>query len=288
MTIIFNKIIFLLKCLFSTIKLHLRAIFCRLNRNQCVSQNSEYIITLTSYHERFNTLYLTLESLFNQSVKPSNIYLWISQEDIDKYGGLPDSLPRYINAGLTVKILKENIRSYKKLSYIEDVLKKHNNIKFIITADDDIMYPRRWAQALIQTTKKHGSVSCYRGHNLTYAEGSYNYNQSINQNKFSVEPSFDLLPTGCSGICYLRESINKLVNDRRFLNFAYDADDIWYKAMTLSAGFKCVRVEPRNIHFPLIITCLSNALYSKNVWQNENDKKLIETFSLLNVEDFFK
>ncbi|MFI3384326.1 hypothetical protein V5G93_23975, partial [Escherichia albertii] len=216
------------------------------------------------------------------------IYLWLSQEDIDKYGGLPDSVFKYVNAGLTVKILKENIRSYKKLSYIENVLNEHKNIKFIITADDDIMYPRHWAQGLIQTTKQHGSVSCYRGHNLKFTEGGYNYNQSINRKRFSIEPSFDLLPTGCSGICYLRQSINKLVNDRRFLSFAYDADDIWYKAMTLSAGFKCVRVEPRNIHFPLIITCLSSALYSKNVWQNENDKKLIDTFSLLNVEDFFK
>ncbi|MDF3798604.1 hypothetical protein P3S15_26350, partial [Enterobacter hormaechei] len=99
---------------------------------------------------------------------------------------------------------------------------------------------------------------------------------------------FRLLPTGCSGICYPRNSISSLVSDKRFIKYANDADDIWFKGMTLLQGFKSVRVNEDNKHFPLILSSMSDTLYSKNVNKSENEQKLILTFTELKLLDVFK
>lgn len=282
-----KKINFLLSCLFSTVRFYLSAKLRSKKKLDCVDDESNYIVSLTSYSKRFSTLYLTLESLLSQSLKPKSIYLWLSTEDIEKFGGKPNYLDEYEKRGVIVRVYNENLKSYKKLYYIESVL-NDASIDYVLTADDDIMYPASWAKDLLNASELHNAVSCFRGHFLRYNGINFDYNNSIVNQYISNQPSFRLLPTGCSGICYPKKSIGKIVSDKRFIIYANDADDIWFKGMTLSEGFKTVRVNKENKHFPLILSSLGDTLYSRNVNRSENEQKLIQTFTELNLMVFFK
>jgi hypothetical protein len=235
-----------------------------------------------------DTLHLVLESLFRQELKPKHIFLWLSKEDIDRYGTIPEKIIRWKDRGLKIIIKNENIRSYKKLSYISEVLAGELSVKYIITADDDILYPPSWSFQLINKSERHQAVSCFRGHDLFYNGKDFNYNKSIGKNYSGDTPSFNLLPTGCSGICYPRDSISDIVSDKIFMVHAPDADDIWYKAMSIQNGYKSVRVNKENLHFPIILSSLNDSLYSKNVNENENEKKLLDTFSYFGLLPYFQ
>ncbi|MHA0914287.1 hypothetical protein ACR9H8_05925 [Kosakonia cowanii] len=287
MNITINKIILLFSSLIQSGKFFYYSYFA-FSKEQGCNPASNYIITLTTYNKRIDTLHLVLESLFRQKSKPRAIYLWLSKDDIKNHGSIPVKITRWISKGLKIVIKDENIRSYKKLSYIREVLQEIPSVKYIITADDDILYPPSWSIKLIKKSEKHQAVSCFRGHDLFYNGVSFNYNDSIGKISSGDLPSFDLLPTGCSGVCYPVDSINQVVSDYTFLTYAPDADDIWYKAMSLLNGYKCVRVEKKNVHFPIILSSLKDSLYSKNVYANENEKKLLDTFGYFNLLPYFQ
>ncbi|EPH3102600.1 hypothetical protein RG265_003907 [Providencia stuartii] len=250
-------------------------------------ESSRYIISLTSYSRRFKTLHLTLESLLRQSLPPRNIYLWLSEEDIKKNKGVPKKILSLQKRGLIIIIKDENIRSYKKLSYIEEVLSP--DISHVITADDDILYPKYWAKELIDTSTKHNCVSCFRGHNFIISNDIYDYKHAIKNNITKNLPSYNLIPTGCSGIAYPKNSISSLVSNKNlFQELSPDTDDIWYKMMTLSKNYKCCRVNNNNIHFPIVIQSLGDSLFSKNIYQNHNEINLKKTISYFNFKHFFK
>ncbi len=256
------------------------------NKNKKTKDNSYYIISLTSYSLRFKTLHLTIETLLQQSLPAKHIYLWLSSDDINKNKGIPKKILSLQNRGVIIKIKNENIRSYKKLSYIEEVLTE--DITHIITADDDILYPKYWAKELLNTSFKNNCISCFRGHNFIIRNGIYNYQNAIMNNISSNLPSFNLIPTGCSGIAYPKKSISKLVSNKElFQQLSPDTDDIWYKIMTLNNGYKCCRVNEHNIHFPIILQSLGNSLFSKNVYSHHNEENLKMTISYFNLKSFF-
>ncbi|HEM6846617.1 hypothetical protein OKT23_17245 [Providencia rettgeri] len=250
--------------------------------------HSNYIISLTSYHLRLKNLHLTIESLLQQSLPPRNIYLWLSQEDIDKKKCIPDKILNLQKRGLIIKVKSENIRSYKKLSYIENILDLEPDITHVITADDDILYPHYWADSLIKKSKQHNCVSCFRGHNFIIEGDEYDYKKVMKNNISFDFPSYNLIPTGCSGIAYPRDSISPLVSKKNlFEHLSPNTDDIWYKAMTLSEGFQCSRVTKKNIHFPIILQSLSDSLFSKNINQNNNNLSLKKTIQHFKLETYF-
>ena len=68
-----------------------------------------------------------LESLFQQDYQEDyEIILYLSQEDIDKFGGMPIKVEELIERGLQVKIVDENIRSYKKVFMLLIKIKQIN------------------------------------------------------------------------------------------------------------------------------------------------------------------
>lgn len=287
MNVIIKKIKFGLASLFAMFKMWMFSVLYKHSKD-AVSIDGCYIISLTTYNKRIKTVYLAIESLLNQSIKPVAVYLWLAKADLVD-GKIPLKLQYLQRRGLKIVFVEENYRSYKKLSYIFDVLDDYPSATHIITADDDIIYPHYWAQYLLERSIFDNVVSCYRGHDIIYDNGSFLYCESMSKNTSKSVSSYQLLPTGCSGICYPIASLTKEISNYGCSQkFAADADDIWFKGITLSGGYKCGRVTEENVHFPVIITCLADTLYQKNVFQNENEMKLKNTFAELNVTHYFQ
>ncbi|EOZ5676341.1 hypothetical protein ACQSMR_003145 [Morganella morganii] len=255
-------------------------------KNATTSSQSSYVISLTSYHKRLKTLHITCESLLRQSLPPKSIYVWLSEEDIKKLGGIPKKMRTLESRGIVIKVKSENIYSYKKLSYFNEI--NISNITHILTADDDIIYPKYWAEKLIEKSNNDNCVSCFRGHNVEIINNYFDYNKFINNNTSENNPVFNLIPTGCSGIAYPINSLDNIIlNKDLFLSLAPKADDLWYKAATLKKQYKCARVEKENIHFPIILSSIKDSLYSKNVFNNENNQQLKNIIYQFNLSTYF-
>ncbi|WP_413738006.1 hypothetical protein ACL2XP_07355 [Sodalis sp. RH21] len=250
-----------------------------------VSQSASIIISLTTYHKRIKNVFLTLETLMQQNYDGKyEIRLYLSKDDVIKNGGVPERLKKLQTRGLMIFILNENIKSYKKLYYSSI----YNNEKIIITADDDVFYPKWWLSQLLEVSVRNPScIIAYRGHQILFDKNGnlLDYHDfMINSLKQDAthEPSFGFLPTGVSGILYPVKSIYNLNLDKElFLNLCPLADDVWFKIRTILNGFKSLRASDRNQDFILLPASQRESLTLKNVGNNENDiqlKKVLETY----------
>jgi len=252
------------------------------NRNgiKKVSGVSGPIISLTSYHKRFNILYLTIESLINQNyANDYQIVVTISDEDVDIYGGLPDNISSQINRGVRLIRVKENIKSHKKVFYISN----ENEKSPIITVDDDILYPNWWLSEILNNASfEPDCVLAFRGHHIIRDENEIIFDYGLWFNKSDqITTSFSkcsFLPTGTSGVYYPVGSLKGLESTKNdFLELCPHADDLWLKYITTVNGFKAKRIRKRNVHF--LCSDLSDSLHTVNVHNGGNDiqfKKIIE------------
>jgi hypothetical protein len=191
-----------------------------------VSANSpRFIITLTSYGKRVNgKAPYAIHSLFNQSVQPDKIVLWLAHGT-----RISGKLKRLEKMGLEIRFC-DDIKSYKKLipalsEFPDDIL---------VTADDDIFFPPDWLKLLKETHFKNpDKICCHRAHEICLDENKniIPYTQWRAAIK-SIEYSKRLFPTTGAGVLYPPHSFNKEVfNIPKFQTLAPTGDDVWFWAM---------------------------------------------------------
>lgn len=258
------------------------------NKNgiKIVSGVSGPIISLTSYHKRFNILYLTIESLINQNyANDYQIVVTISDEDVDIYGGLPDNISSQINRGVRLIRVKENIKSHKKVFYVCN----ENEKSPIITVDDDILYPSWWLSELLNNAAlEPACVLAFRGHHIIKNDNEiiFDYGLWLNKSDQITTPfsKYSFLPTGTSGVYYPVSSLKGLQSTKNeFLNLCPHADDLWLKYITTVNGFKAKRIRKHNVHF--LCSDLSDSLHTVNVHNGGND---IQFQNIIQYSEIFK
>ncbi len=191
------------------------------------------IVSLTSFPERVqNDVTYTLYSLLTQSLKPDAIILWLAKEQFPNgLADLPKEILNLQKNGLTIKWC-EDIRSYKKL--IPALLEYPDDI--IVTADDDIYYPKDWLQKLyLQHLINPKAVIGHRMHYIRLNTDGMplpykKWAKNVTKHKVSTRNFL----TGCGGILYPPHSLYQDVcNQNLFQKLAPYADDIWFWAMAV-------------------------------------------------------
>ena len=162
------------------------------------------VISLTTWKARINTVHKTIANLVGMC-PGFHIVLVLSEEEFPKKEAeLPNSLMQFVDLDL-IEILwvYKNYRSFKKVLFTID---KYKDIP-VISADDDCLYQRNYAEELYQEWTKHkNSVITYRAviyKNIVFSHG----------------PS-TLFPPNCFNIY-----INKLLTNRVLYT---NHDDIFY------------------------------------------------------------
>ncbi|WP_258433457.1 glycosyltransferase [Heyndrickxia coagulans] len=246
-----------------------------------VHDKKKIIVSLTTIPSRIDKVWLCIATLMDQKLKPDKIILWLDRDNFTK-DNLPQGLLKLIKLGLEIRFC-EDIRSHKKYYY---TMKEYPN-DIIITADDDIFYPRSFIKKFLALHRKNpNEVLCYRAHEILLdREGNvkrYNeWNQGSNGINFS---SHFLLPTGVSGVLYPPNSLYKdVLNKDLLLKLAPFCDDIWLKIMEIKQGTKVRKVYPYSRHFPLIDNTQQEALYHKNVGNNNNDREFKNLIDFYNI-----
>lgn len=276
-------------------KLYKLLIFIRLfltnkfSKQTLLDSNSKFLVSLTSYNKRLNTVFYAIESIGWGSVKPNRIILWLTSDDIKN---LPDSLDKLKHRGLEIKEYKD-IKSYKKLIPVIDIKDTLGTISHIVTIDDDIIYPR----SLLKLFALHNEVGervieSHRARKIIIVDGKIdNYNNWPAIKSSDSIPEFLIFPTGGGGTSYPVEFLSVLEKSGDlYLSLAPEQDDVWFWAIACHSGYKQQYIDESNmnklIHPP---GSQLHSLWSHNVQDNQkknispNDlaiEKVIERFKL--------
>ena len=234
------------------------------------SLNKELAVSLTSYSKRFKTLPLVLDSLQRQTISPDKIELWIEENDKSL---LPDKLYKFKN--IDIRFCENGLSSYKK---IIPSLKENDN-RFIVTFDDDIIYPNNSLEALIVKSKKFPNyVIANRIHEIKlknslpdeYNKWCKNFTGDNNLNFF----------TGVGGVLYPPKCFYKdILNKKSIMELCPSNDDIWLNWMVKLNNSK-IKYSGIDKEFTMI-KIIKSGLFKKNVKQNFNDiqiKRIIEKY----------
>ena len=232
------------------------------------------IISLTSYPARISTVYNTIISLLYQDIAYKKIILWLAEEQFPmKEKELPSKIVELISEKFCIEWCKD-IRSYKKLI---PALKKYPD-DIIVTADDDVIYPRDWLHRLVHAYSEHPDmIHCLRAHRIAIHNGNILPYQRWNVKEYNVSPSFLNFFTGVGGVVYHSSLLYRdIMREDIFTKICPDADDIWFWGMSVLQGTKINIVNPPMVELNYIPQSQDGdfPLWKKNVLQNENDIKL--------------
>ncbi|MEY0234620.1 hypothetical protein [Providencia manganoxydans] len=216
-----------------------------LSNNVITNVNSydDIIVSLTSYGKRIHDVYLVIESLALQTVKPKRVILWLDEDEFS-IDTIPKTLKNQTSRGLEIKFCK-NYKSYKK---IIPTLKLGLNVDSrIITIDDDIIYPHDFIENLIIDSNLYpNTVIGYRCHKITFNESTleikkYPKWESCTNN---TTPAMNIFPTGIGGVLYPKNCFPiECINEKVFMTLAPNADDVWLKIMSSINNIKSKRID---------------------------------------------
>lgn len=237
------------------------------------------IVSLTSYEERFDDLVISLYSLLNQTIKPDRIILWLS--DNLCLNDVPYDITRFIKNGLEIRFVKD-IGSYTKAIYAFKEFSK----SIIVTADDDIYYPKDWLQKLYYSYIAHTEdIQVHRAHRVRIEDKKIAPYESWTKHVEEESARFDNFLTGVGGVLYPPNCFSKeVLREDVFLKFAPYADDVWFWVMSLVHNRKIRIVKNHNS----VLYCTDflgqimqnrRSLYKINS-KGQNDKQLDELLKL--------
>ncbi|RLU01365.1 glycosyltransferase family 2 protein [Ketobacter sp.] len=200
----------------------------------CAERAVPLIVSLTSFSKRINQVHLAIESIFQQSLKPNKVVLWLSEDEFSSRD-IPEILRSQIGRGLEVRFCEKDLGPYTKFYY---ALKEYPDA-LILTVDDDVLYPPDMIDQLYRAYMKSPEViHCHRAHmmKVNKAGGLHPYNEW----EFCVAGTSlgeCVFPTGVGGVLYFPGCFDEeVLNKDAFLELAPKADDVWLKAMSLKKG----------------------------------------------------
>ena len=242
-----------------------------------LNQKNKIIISLTSYPARINVVHKAILALLEQTKKADKLILWLANEDFpNKEKDLPRELTELTKRGLTISWCKD-IKSYKKLI---PTLKEYPEYA-IVSADDDIYYPKDWLEKLyMEYIKQPNMVHCHRAHVITFKYGNILPYLEWNfcQEGAKTKPSFRNFPTSGGGVLYPPYVFYRdILREDLFLKLLTSTDDIWLWAMCVLNNIK-INVVKNNIKFiKNIENTQGTSLWSINK-NNINDENLQKIF----------
>ncbi|MBK6511090.1 MAG: hypothetical protein IPG06_17725 [Haliea sp.] len=99
------------------------------------------------------------------------------------------------------------------------------------------------------------------------------------------------IPIGIGGVLYPPNTFHAdVVLDSKFMHLAPNADDIWFKAMSLLNNIECKKTSDSrsfNSRFLEIPGSQASALHYSNLFGKENDKQIASVFETYEIGKFF-
>lgn len=257
------------------------SVYARANRRsrQPIVNPGGPVVSLTTYGERTQRVYLAIESIGRGRLLPSRMILWLDDADVAAHP--PVELERLQSRGLEIKVCPNYGPHKKYYPYVES--QNDFNVP-LVTADDDIFYPRRWLQGLYEAYLNFPDyVHCFRARHMHVTDDGIAPYASWEILR-DTRPSYLNLATGCAGIIYPEPLLRKIKQQgTAFRTACPRADDLWLHAQALRAGYRVHQIVKREFPLCEIPGTQASALYRKN-FDDGNDRQIQTTYSAQDLE----
>lgn len=195
-----------------------------------LSWDGKLIVSLTSFPARIDKVWITIDSLMRQTVRPSKICLYLSDEEFP-YGreSLPRRLFNYERLGLEICFRPHNLRPHNKYFY---ALQEHPSCD-VITVDDDKCYFSDMIERLVRLHEVYPACICSNAIDMVVfrPDGTPLPGKSWPRSICPVEPLLTNVALGYSGVYYPAGIFKKQLvfdmDDIRLL--ALRTDDLWLR-----------------------------------------------------------
>lgn len=231
--------------------------------------DTDMIVSLTSFPARIKNVWITIETLKRQTIKPKKIVLWLSSEQFPcGVGSLPASLRSLIDNVFEPRFISLDLKSHKKYHYAF----KQFPDDIVVLVDDDVFYNSHILEYLYQEHLNYPScVVCTRGYVIQKGKRYLQWPKL----KESAGPGACILPTGVGGVLYPPHCYDDRIFDiDAILKTCLRADDLWLSFMCRLKGTKIVKTA--QFIEPLVITQSQEVALCKtnNGKINENDLQI--------------
>lgn len=242
----------------------------RWRNSQGVDRESRIIISLTTYPARISSVWITVASLLQQTRKPCKVLLWLAEEQFPDRE-IPKSLKRLEKRGLEIRFCND-LKPHKKYYY---TMKEYPN-HYIITADDDILYPENHIEQLWQGHIKYpDAIVCHWSHRIESDEQGDFISYDDWPDNGEGMPAYATLAVGCNGILYPPESLPPETFDRqRIMEDVLYTDDLWLKCMEILNGWKTVNCNETILIYFNLISTIDSGLWKTNTGSKSNNDRI--------------
>lgn len=204
-------------------------------KKDCIAdQTFPMIVSLTSYPKRIGRVWMTIESILRQTMKPKQIVLWLSRDQFpNKERDLPESLLEQMHRGLSIRFLDGDIRSYKKFYYAFTTFKDYK----VVTIDDDLLFPSFFLESLYTCSLKHpDDIIASFGFRYIWDE-SMQYISVIPNDIKPGDSGLDLFYGSGGGTLFNSAAlIDQMDSIEKIIELCPTADDIYLNALTRISG----------------------------------------------------
>ncbi|MDN4472017.1 hypothetical protein [Demequina zhanjiangensis] len=259
----------------ATVRVEFLSVF---SRTSLVSPDGFGIVSYTSHGVRASKAWRTAVSIGAGKVRPKRIILWLEPGDASR----ADSWRwrRLSRRGLEVGQAEVGLGPHNKYFHALGVSVELREV--LVTADDDIIYPRDWLDGLRSRSgypAQAERVTAYRAREVvrTGTGGLAPYRTW----PFATDATSpaDMFLTGVSGVAYPPEFCElALVQARGFSRLCPKADDVWLNRLAREGGFEIQLVEGQSVDFPAVLGTRNTGLSRDNVVRDANDEQIRLTF----------
>lgn len=235
-----------------------------------IDSKSRIIVSLTTFPDRIDLVWITISSLMQQTMKPCKIILWLAEEQFpDKK--LPKSLVSLQKRGLDIRYC-DDLKPHKKYFY---TMQKYPEY-FIVTADDDIFYPENHIEQLWKGQEKYpNAIICHWNHKIRVDKNRnfYPYNEWKDDEKRI--PSLLNLAVGCNGVLYPPHCLSEKAFQKEVVQkYALYTDDLWLKCMEVLKNCEVVNCNETTLIYYSILKAQKVGLWKLNTGQEQNNDKV--------------
>jgi hypothetical protein len=245
-----------------------------------LTQADGLVVSLTSYGKRIRTVYLAIESIGRGRLRPSRIILWL--DDRTAFDNPPATIRRLVQRGLEVKLCEDYGPHKKYYPFLQSLQKVEAPL---VTADDDVFYPRDWLRNLAQAFQQCPDVvNCCRAHKMIINERGIGKYESWGL-VTSTKPSVCHVATGVAGVIYPPAFLRSLKSAGiGFVDSCPKSDDLWLHVHAVRAGYKVRQIRPRAL-LPLSIPgAESIGLWKSNIFGG-NDRQIANTYTAKDIRE---
>lgn len=250
------------------------------SKNLAIQEN--IVVSLTSFPARINYVWLTIETIKRQTIRPFKIILYLSKEQFpNQDNDLPQNLLNECDELFEIKFVDDDLRSHKKYYY---AFQEYAN-KNVVTFDDDVFYESHILEYLYHSHKKN--VGCIISSRACVINPKAKYHTWVRPKEKNIQMA-NLLPIGIGGVLYPPLSYSQKIFDKKAIKEkCYKADDLWLNYMCRLQGSKIVMIDW--CYGNITIDIKNNVtLYDSNIDENDQQiKNISEWGKLLGLPDFF-